>query len=499
MVYYIYIDLENGKHEVFNDGEVITNNNLKILQSINLSQKTWIYINHLRLVTEMFPGGVAISHGDLWLEYKYANITFRSFDAMIANNATSCLKEMYGDIPVCMQMCKYIEELGNPKKLPMTLAAYSKKMFYEPIKDDLWEETKNNKHYTYDIDTYYDMCAANKSGMKKVVKSAEYYEDVLMYDKKSAYPSVMINDNKFPIGKIKRCVTDCETALKRCLAKKEWCKVVFDGFDEHLGYLFYDEDTDKTALEYWDLWTYYIINNNMDYIFEKLKTSGRVYTVQKTGYLSKVFRDRIMYMYEEKEKCSGLKRFLVKTMLDMLYGKGLQKYQFKDKWEMQSHYRGRGDNYMCPEFSNHCAARTRYEMLKAVQSTIQAYFDTDGIKCKNTQSAKEYFEKQNEIILEANRASGYDTNIGTWKYEGTAKKLIVFRTKMYAYETDTEFEFKHAGMQKRDMQEFLDNIQGDKIDYLRLNGFDFIQRKYYYNDHEVLYGKLKTHIEGDLQ
>lgn len=499
MVYYCNIDLEKECYDIFNNGELVSGNNLMFLENINVSKKTTVYINHLKLVKAMLPGGVAIEHGGSVYQYKYGNTTFRSFDSMIANNAATCLKELYGDIPVCIQMCKYIEGLGNPKTLPLTLAAYSKKKFYADIKDELWEETKKNKHYTYDLDTYYDLCAANKGGLKKVVLDAEYSENIIMFDKKSAYPSAMIHDNIFPIGCIKRSTYNKSRVIKKCLQEKQWCKVVFDGFDERLGPLFYDEENDKTALEYWDLWTYFIINKNLDYVFEKIEKEGRLYSCQECGYLATVFRDRIMDLYEEKERQTGLQRFLTKTMLDMLYGKGLQKYTFRDKWEMQSHYRGRGENYMCPEFSNHCAARTRYELMKGYLATQSVYFDTDGLKCKDTEEARKYFESENEKIMKENKDAGYDTKIGTWECEGLAKKLLVFRTKMYAYQTEDEFVFKHAGMQKRDMNEFLNTIKGDKIEYMRFNGFDFVQRTHAYENQTLYYQKLKTHIKGDLQ
>lgn len=514
MVYYAYIDLENNTSEIFHNGEIDKLENFRICDVINMSRKTICFVSSIKVVIKMYPGGDVLG-GDYSklgvsdpLEYNYGNCTFRSFFALFGGNSTKHLTKMFPDCPISVSMFKYIESLGDPNKVKYTLAYHAKKLFYEPIENELWDATKNKKHYYYDMQTYDDMYAQNKGGVLCREKS-HYHEDVLMYDIKTAFMSVVVNDNKFPVGQQRQVkgTNDYKIkVLKKCLKDGEWVKVVFDGKEKRMA-RYYDCDSDKTAMEYWNFHTAHLVGRFEEYIEILKEKDFRIYTSTETNYLEWEMRNQTVLSYNKKQeykKIYGKESFcyfMEKTKIDMIYGKAIQRYEFEDVYSLQDHYRGaKKRNYMTPEFSNHCSAKIEYEIIKAYKNCECVYYDTDGVKVKNTPQAVEYFKRENERIMEANRRSGFETDIGTWDFEGHATRLLVFGPKVYCYEVDGEFTIKTAGMQESDKQYIIGKIKGDRIDYLRRNGLLFATRKWKIENGkaEIWYTKPGL-LKGDLQ
>lgn len=457
-IYYIYISAENNTTEILHNGNIHTIEGIDVLQEINVSQPSIVFINYLYYIMQRYPGGKSTGEDYVkrdqheTLEYEYGKTVFRNITAFTNGQSEILLQDLYPGVPLTKAMEMYISSFGDPKDVIYTLAYQVKKMFYADIKEALWEFKKEHNAYYYDLDTYYDMLAGSKAGA--LCNEPVYAENVLCFDKRSAYASVMVNDDKFPIGKmvLQKKAKNIYITIRKNLNKGKYFKVVLDynvpGFE-----IFYDEKEKKTGLEYMDFLSLRQ-DNKLEEFCEKI-TTFRLYYCQQTGRLPYILRQKIIEAFNNKESMTGVAKFFEKTKINILYGKGLQHYDFQDKKELQDHFRGkgRGDNYLQPEQSMHCAAVLRYEIHKAIRNNIAIYWDTDGIKVKNTPEAHCYFRDQNNIIRQKNRAAGFDSEIGTWKFEGCAKRFISFQGKQYITEWDNgKLEMTWAGVTKKDKE-----------------------------------------------
>lgn len=486
-VYYVYMNPDENTTEVFHNGEIEYLDTFNVIQALPVSTDAIVFVNRLEAFKMFFPGGTD-SYGASnrlnvteTLGYKYGEMQLRSFTALIGNESESLLKEIYPDLPMSVAMCEYVNNLGSPISVRYTQAYHAKKRFFDPIKDELWQETKKHAHYYFDLETYNDMMVGNKGGMI-CRDEAKYCEDVLMYDKKSAYPSYFLNDKYFPIGTITKSKENNKYNIIQdvisSMNNRNWCKLVFDGMIDGFE-LFYDYRANKTGIEFWDLFSIDILGQFNDLCNLIISKDVRLYTTRETNYTAKAFRDRIYEKYNEKNvmKKGTFARHLCKTEIDMIFGKGIQQYNFESKEQIRKHYSGRGENYVTPEMSNHVIAAMRYDMICAMMCNEHVYYDTDGIKVKDNITARTYFEQQNVKIIEKNRKSGYDSDIGIWDFEGNAERFIVFVPKIYAFECEGNLTLKHAGMPRKEANMIIDSIQGDKMEYIR-HGLPFIQRYY---------------------
>ena len=83
--------------------------------------------------------------------------------------------------------------------------------------------------------------------------------------------------------------------------------------------------------------------------------------------------------------------------------------------------------------------------------------DTDSIKTQNP-AATQIFEERNKEILEENKAAGFDTRIGLWKFEGLYPNFIQFGNKVYAYEHEGKINCKFAGCLKEASQAYFEKL-----------------------------------------
>jgi hypothetical protein len=514
LVYFAYIDVAKQIAQMFlPSGEIVEVNNMKVCEQINMSKDTICFVTKLNILKKVYPGGQVCTSTYTKcgkqdaLIYKYAKVEFRSFDALTSLKTDDILNKMFPDVPKPVAMSKYVEMFGEPEKVKYTLAYLGQHLFYENIADHLWEVRKNNKNYYYDFETYQDMRAGRAAGLFSNPEKTKYFENVLMMDEKSAYCSILLNDNVFPIGKpISIKCKDFEInkgAIIRRINNKQWVKIVFDGYDKNLA-VYYDEDQNKTCLEFWNILTLKMLDR-LDYLWFKMKNENyRMYANDKTDYLDDVFRQELYNLFLKKDAIkdkSNPERFIVKTKMESIFGKGLQKYNFKNIDEVQRHYRGRGIYYLTPEMSLHCVAKAQYMLIRAMQNVNAFSWDTDGIKCENTQEARDFFAKENEIIMKANAKAGFENcDIGTWQCDGEATKLITFKAKVYAYElADKTTHFVVAGMRQDHAIKYNGNI-----DYMREHGLAFI-RQFYHNfsseseNVDIKYVYTYSIMDGDLQ
>lgn len=414
-----------------------------------------IFINNLNVVQAFLPGGEVsktykVSKYDgKTIEpttYTYKHTRFRSFSLMKPESMKNKeLCNLFNTSSVVDAMEQYVDMCGGPLKISATVSSQCKKMFYEDIKESLKTDRYAKRRYFNSIDLYKLCYAGCKSGEISSVDNVKVYENVECFDISSAYSSVMVNDDKFPIGRVK--VTNDKNLIVKRFNNKEWVKVVFQGKLE--GYdFYYDERVDMTAFEYYDILSEILTNKN---IFDLCDDSTTYLYCDNTGYLNDSLRDKVVEVYEQKSSMqkSDPKRILVKQQLEAVYGKGIQWYDFKDDAELIKHFKGKGENYLQPQMANHCSAAIRYQLTKIVTAfdDEMVYWDTDGVKVKNSDFVIEYFNNLNKVIVEKNKLAGYNTRIGTWTHEGSCKKIVLIRPKMYAYvEKEQGLVMKFAGM-----------------------------------------------------
>ena len=494
-VYYVFINPKENTTEILNhkSGEIKTESGIDVLTHINVSQKAIVFTNMLFYIKIRYPGGE--SDGEDYVKfgqhetisYEYGNVTFRNIACFTNGQSESVLKDLFPDLPITAAMQHFIMSFNaNPEKVKFTLGYNCKKMFYDPIKEKLWNEKKSNKAYYYNMQTYNDMMVANKAGALSYHQA--YAEDVLCYDKRSAYASVILNDNHFPIGKMAKIEFDCGDKAKdlvlRYLKEDKYFKIVLD-YKVSDFEIFYEEESKKSGLEREN-----ILDIAEDGLFDKFFeniTCGRIYKCAKTGYCSSVLRKAVHDAYLRKESATGSEKFFLKTILNInIYGKSIQNYDFKDTKELQRHYRGRGDNYINPEMGLHCQAVLQHEIHNAQRNSVPVYWDTDGIKVKDTPEARKYFEDQNNLILKKNEESGFPCNIGTWKLESVAKRFATFGAKRYMFEDENgQFEMTWSGMTRDDRNKIVRYLDDDKIGNALTRGIPDIHKLYYVEDNSI--------------
>lgn len=461
-VYYCYYTPNNndriGKTEILHDGEITTIDGLRILDVVNLSRNSVVYTNYLSFIADVYTGGEW--RGDNYhrfnrkfpLEYHYDKVTFRSINALLGGNGEDVLAKLYPDMPMPIAMREYLLKLAPEGKAQYTLAYYAKRDFYEPIKDELWEITKKNKNYYYDIEIYNDLRCGNKAGL--LTKGSIYAENVAKRDIKSAYPAVLVTDDKFPIGYVSKSVVKSKSIRSRInilINKGEWFKIVFSQkIDEFTD--FFDEEYNKTALEYYDILDC-IEEGIIQDLYNNIDVDVMLYTTQKTDYLPKVFRDRMIELFNMKEllEKDSVEYYFTKTKINLIYGKGMQNYDFETIYDVQEHYKGRGDNYLKPEMSLHCTAKIRYEMNKAIRAigkNNDYYHDTDGLAFNNTPENQAYFDNENVKILDNLEKAGYSRKLklGIWADEGEFDELLVVGSKQYITRQGKDFELTLCGI-----------------------------------------------------
>lgn len=525
-VYFAYLDLEHKKTDIFeaSTGLTETIDGFDIVKHINMSKDCDCYVSDLKIITHLFPGGDIYGAGYAKqnhkepLSYKYHNCTFRSFLALCGmQNINTLLESLFPDCEnMAFAMNLFLSQFGDAQNgvIKYTLAYQTSKMFYKDIDQELWNEHKKNRHYYYDLQTYQDMYAGRKAGtLIKRKRETQYYENMIAYDKKSAYPSVFVNDNMFPIGRIKRVGNnDPEFDLQWILyniSKNKWIKVVFDGEQEGLE-KWYDEESDKTALEYWNLFACHRIGL-WDFFEIAMRTAKyRLYNCNNTGYLCDAFRSKIVELYNIKETYpkNSAARFMAKTQLDMLFGKGLQRKDFRNISDVQNYYRGKGKRYLTPELSMHCIARLEYEIFDAYGKNKGVYCDTDGVKMSDTEVVRAYFATKNKEIVEKNRMAGFDDcTIGIWDCEGHIDRCIIFTAKSYITEQDGVLDCTLAGVPNSTKELVLGAINGDKIEAIRRHGFYYPFKEYYVGCGDVVIDYRRDedgnivfgHYRGDLE
>lgn len=370
-----------------------------------------------------------------------------------------------------------------PSEIMYSLGHMVKKSVADGIEYIIKEQYNTKKSSIMSVKTFYDMLCGCKSGIIWAENFNTLNHNITQYDKSSAYSSVMVNDNKFPIGKITQSYGDYALLnLKTAIKHDKWVKVVFDKdavLPKHLDF-FKDLDDDRVAMEYWDIkdCTYDLVE-----ICKKNKGKFIVYRTSETGYLCKEYRDKIVEIYTQKQQLSkgDFYRDYAKAKLELIYGKGLQERTFNSDREVMS-YLYRPENYINPAMSMHCCAAVRYELRRALMENNITYCDTDSIHGIDSKKFNDNVKKYNQEIIEKNAKAGYKgLKIGVFELEYANSDEIVLKKKQRVIFTkDGEFITAIAGIPKKYIYNEIENMTKDEIiEHIMSGGIDrTVIRKY---------------------
>lgn len=421
----------------------------------------------------------------LRLEIITDRFVFRSYDAL-ANGAPHKAAEMFGTVNLLEAMAKLLDELaqGEPwPRLKWSLAYQAKRRFYAPIRAQLWEWMKEKNALFKSLEHYADMFAGSKSGFLLLYATAKHkkklrqvFDGCECWDKKSAYPAVFLSDGYFPIGEIYKICQGKAEELKNAIKESRWFKIVIETKKRIPELELFEGTPDKGERRYgiefydWKVLTE-LLKVPTKRIEEILNSSyWKLYISAETAYLPLCFRDRLLQCYEEKNAIkdkSSPYRFMLKTMIDMIYGKPLQYHGFGSIKQVNRFYIGRGENFLMPQHSMHAVSAVRYEIMKVI-STLQddcIKWDTDGIVCK-AGKARELLEEINEQIKQRNAQAfswKKETDCGIWDYEGTGSFMPI-SAKSYIFKPECKPEvFKHCGISDRDIKEYMQDVSEPAI------------------------------------
>lgn len=441
---------------------------------------------------------------------------------VILNNTPQKVHEMIGGESVDQSVAALLDSMCDDwTRIRWSLAHHTQGRFYKCIGRELWADmAQRESAYYYSMQAYDDMLTGNKSGALARFDgdNCRYQRQVLTgiisIDKRSAYPSVMVNDSCFPIRQIEQVKHDRLAMLRDCIAQRRWCKLVIDRQCKGLD-LWYDDDANAHGLDIYDILLCFQMGHGADLLSSLDLHEWRLYisTVQcwadsieeadavyypPDGYLSTDLRMEITDRYEQKEMlCRGSpERHMAKTQIDMICGKGLQRIKAESLRALNRSLRGRGDRYIRPQHSMHTIAAVRLELFQLVKRITDACgskaviaFDTDGLKAKDSKTVRSIIQQHNSDIMERNIRAGFYSSIGTWCIEYTAKRFLQIGTKQYIYvDADTgELVTKSAGIPKIDLMHAIKGLHMapcEAIDYIASHKIPVDRRAGYIYDPE---------------
>lgn len=474
-VYYLYYDLEtNVSQMLLPSGEIKEYSGTRFLDDINNKKRkqSIVFVNNITIVKQLIDG-VDGTRDEIFL-WQHGFIQFRSMNGLTNLPRFDKLCELYDTTCIPQAFRLFVENLGDPQTVKYGLATNTKRMFYSDL--DLSSTAIS------DIKRFRQCIAGDKAGAMPIIESIREIRPHVFgadsYDMRSAYASVLCTDDMYPLGKVH---ASHQKDILNIVEHKKWCKIVFDVEIEGLCG-FYDEEYGMTALEYYDI--LYLRDFCHDDISNYLHIPHTVLWSDETGYLDKRFRDKMHETYVLKQSLDNNdpRRFFVKMQLEMVYGKSIQKRDFKSDMAVKKFLE---TQFLQPHQGMHTTAAVRYNLVKAMLEIPEHvfYWDTDCLKVDNEFDHKSYFNELNQKIIEKNRKAGYDSDIGTFKHEGHYDEFKVWSLKVYAYRQGNDFTLKAAGFADDLKEEFLSMI-GDVsiIDFIDKRGLIYYQKGYIIED-----------------
>lgn len=455
-----------------------------------------IFINNVNIIAALIPGGqvdgvkMMNQESKEFIRYTVNNCLFESFSVKCPSDwSSNDLKAIYNADTVTEGMIEHIEFMGGTKRVSKTLAAHSVKIFYSDIKDELWKDKKERKNYISTIAEFNMLHAGCKKGCLSMPKTLKKHDNITEWDIKTAYGAAFVCDDKFPIGtkRITRQLKIFIEELKKGHNVKFVCNSKIPEIEEVVnkyGISFWDDFNKMTALEYYDIIDAKRLGVNFGEIFRKYDCTYITY--DETGYTHRAFAAKYVEVFEDKnywEKGTPERAF-VKAQTEHIYGKSIQKRVFEDDRAVVRHYRGRGENYLTPQMGNHASACVRHQIFNAIFALGDdvIYFDTDGIKVRDNEKTRKYFEENNKIIAQKMENAGFEgTLLGRWEAE-KFDEFIPIRSKIYVTRKDETINITAAGMddyaKQFSLEYFFNRInKKDIIKTIEQKGFPFMVKQ----------------------
>ena len=353
----------------------------------------------------------------------------------------------------------------------------------ECLTDDIFKHGRNIWYTKW----YNDLTSCNKGGLLDLTNTIREVTDN-EYDVKSAYISHMLIDGHFPTTKVRVALGSNQRVKKfNELVSSHWFFFIHIPKEVKVPnsfFIFQDTETGDYGIEYYDYLTATeCLGIGRDTFIEILKQDGVELYYCLGGWLNQKFRDRVKMFYDEKNSLdkNDPKRDVVKQILELVYGKGLQKHDFSTDGLCRHHW-AQGRNYIMPHMAYHCTALQRYKMMTIIKKADGEvkYFDTDGVVGEGDKLA-ELIEEDNKRIMCENTFY-YDEKLdaGTWKkeYEEDVTQVILAPKQRIIF-TKKGIITKVAGVRKNELMANLnallrkyDNNYDALINYLLINGID---------------------------
>lgn len=385
-------------------------------------------------------------------------------------NAEPFDKKEFTDIEKMIEIiCSFNTEVYC---LRATQASNAKRMFFRDIRESCWKDTVNHKRIFKRVKTYEDMCSGSTAGFLRTEPETcgIIVPNVSSFDKSSAYPSKFVSIDKFPLTVPKIYNSSNKTGFLNYLyTNGKWFQIVIQT-EDYLGiYMqYFKSKFYKTyALNNYDFEIASMDQRIWDSFMYTLKNyRWKLYYSDEQGYLLDEFRSKIVEEWNEKENAkSKIERKKHKTQLDMLYGKAIQRNDFNSNSQLWAYYNHDGSKYLLPHWSRMAISSTKLEVMKTwatTDKTVSA--DTDSVKSyENLIRLKKSFDAINDKIREANFISGFNCDIGVWRYEYTADRFLQLTHKQYIYEVNGEIHCTLSSFSEQELYESIKGMSNDEI------------------------------------
>ena len=177
-----------------------------------------------------------------------------------------------------------------------------------------------------------------------------------------------------------------------------------------------------------------------------------MYSKQPSDYLPEKFRQSKMELYQQKEdqEPGSIERDITKLYTELTYGKGLQLRNFQSDDEARKAITNETINIAQ---SLTCCSYTRYRLIHDWNGFIPLYMDSDSVKFQfgadsnNLAALMQRHAELEKINKQINTDAGFkNSNLGSWNVDGVYDYMLFMKKKCYiGYKNDATVDLATAG------------------------------------------------------